>query len=271
MARTPSDATRFTATGPYASSSPSFNSSTPTPGPRIDFGSAPTNETAQQKIQRLRSAASAARRGKETTFDTAIRVGRIWADRAHRITAVGLIGLTVVSACVATAGITDMLLHNRRKRNDWLAEQQAKSARDLAEARQAEVRGEVTEDQMLLINRERAAVEAAEVKRLRPGVFKRVGGWLFGDLSKEELKGGRLGAGVSSVVDAVGLESAQGQKHDRSVLQAVEEKVEASRRQGERVEERLHPFGGPLDRQAQSAADAVTGSSRSWIDRLTGR
>ena len=93
---------------------------------------------------------------------------------------------------MATAGITDMLLHNRRKRNDWLAEQQAKSARDLADAKRAEMAGTITEDQMLLINRERAAVEAAEKKKNRPGVFKRVSEWLFSDLSKEEQKGGRL-------------------------------------------------------------------------------
>ncbi|KAK5107400.1 hypothetical protein LTR62_001304 [Meristemomyces frigidus] len=276
MARSPSDATRFTSTGPYASSSPSFNSSSGpkmSSGTTIDFGIAPANETPQQKVQRMRAAAASARRGKESGFDIAVRIGRIWADRSHRVATFGLIGLTVASACIATAGITDMLLHNRRKRNDWLAEQQAKTARDLAEARTALGEGRVTEDQMLLINRQRAADEAAEAKRTRPGVVKRVGGWLFSDVNKEETKGGRLAGGVQGAtqgtVDAVREAVQGGQRHDRSVLQSVEEKVEAGRTQIEEVARTR--FGGPLDREAQATADAVMGSSRSWIDRLMGR
>ena len=79
-----------------------------------------------------------------------------------------------------------MLLHNRRRRSEWLAEQKAKTAHDLAIAKQALAAGAVTEDQMLLINRERAAEEAAEAKRNRPGIFKRATGWLFSDVAKEE-------------------------------------------------------------------------------------
>lgn len=279
MARSPSDATRFTATGPYASSPTNFASNAPllgttNAGSQIDFGSAPSGETPQQKIARLRAAASLARRGKESRFDTVVRVGRVWADRAHRFTAVSLIGLTVVSGAVATAGITDMLLHNRRRRNEWLAEQQAKTAREVAEARRAQAAGSATEDQMLLINRERAADEAAEAKRNRPGVFKRATNWAFSGLSSEEQKGGRLGAAaaaVSGTASQVLPEEVQGQQHDRSVLQAVEEKVDAHRRQGEKVEEIVRPLGGPLDRQAQLALDSVSGSSRSWVSWVTGR
>ncbi|KAK5128342.1 hypothetical protein LTR85_003010 [Meristemomyces frigidus] len=280
MARSPSDATRFTATGPYASSSPSFNSNAPSfgasanAGTQIDFGSAPAGEQPQQKIARLRAAAALARRGKESQFDTVVRVGRVWADRAHRFTAVGLIGLTVVSGAVATAGIMDMLLHNRRRRNEWLAEQQAKSARDLAEARGAQATGTATEDQVLLINRERAAREAAEVKKNRPGMFKRTTNWLFSGLSTEEQKGGRLGAAAvagSAAIAPAAVSEASGQQHDRSMLQAVEDKDEAHRRPGEKLEEIVRPAGGPLDRQAQHTLDTVTGASRSWISRLTGR
>lgn len=55
---------------------------------------APSGETPQQKIARLRAAAAMARTGKESTFDSVVRVGRKWADRAHRVTAYSLIGLT---------------------------------------------------------------------------------------------------------------------------------------------------------------------------------
>ena len=278
MARSPSDATRFTATGPYASSSTSFGSSAPRSstttisGTQIDFGTAPAGETPQQKIQRLRAAATAARRGKESTFDTVVRVGRVWADRAHRITATGLIGLTVVAGCVATAGITDMLLHNRRRRNEWLAEKQARTKKDTAEARRAMAAGTATEDQMLLINRERAAEESAEAKRNAPGMFKRATSWLFSDVSAEEQKGGRLGAAVASAVPAAvaPVQQPEGQKHDRSVLKAVQEKVDSNRRQGEKALETVRPSGGPLDQQAQVVADSASNTSRSWLSRLTG-
>jgi len=45
-------------------------------------------------VKRLREAASRARDAKLTTFDKAIVRGRVWADRAHRFTALTLIGIT---------------------------------------------------------------------------------------------------------------------------------------------------------------------------------
>ncbi|USW55044.1 Putative cytochrome c oxidase assembly protein COX14 [Septoria linicola] len=278
MARSPSDATRFTSTGPYASST--FTSAAPsaTTSSRIDFGSAPSNETPQQKIQRLRAAAALAKQGRETTFDKTVRIGRVWADRAHRVTALSLIGLTILSGAVATAGITDMLMHNRRKRNEWLAQKQIESARDLAIATQAASQGTATEDQMLLINRERNARQAEIDKQNRPGMFKRASNWLFSDLSKEEQKGGRLGAAAAATESAAGTiaqkaeATAEETKQEaRHVLQAVEDKVEQHQRQGEKVPEMLVPAGGPLDRQAQVAFDNASQKTKSWTSWVTGR
>ncbi|KAF7188699.1 hypothetical protein HII31_09951 [Pseudocercospora fuligena] len=272
MPRSPSDATRFTSTGPYVSTKPSsstsFTSSNPaTTGTQINFGSAPPGETPQQKIARLRAAAALAKQGKETTFDKTVRIGRLWADRAHRVTALSLIGLAVVSGAVATAGITDMLMHNRRKRNEWLAQKQAESARDLAIARQAEAQGTATEDQILLINRERAAMEADIAKKNQPGMFKRASNWLFSGLSKEEQKGGRLGAMATAAESA----ASTAVQDTRSMIQAVEHKVEAQRSTGEMAQAILKPTGGPLDRQAQLAVDSASNTAKSWTSWLTGR
>lgn len=270
MARSSTDATRFTATGPYAASSPSFSSNpATTSGPQINFGApAPIGETPQQKIARLRAAAALAKSGalRETSFDRVVRVGRVWADRAHRVTALGLIGLTVLSTMVAAAGVTDMILHNRRRRTEFLEAQQAKSATDLAAAKVALEAGQVTEDQILLINRDRAAMEAEEAKRNRPGIFKRMTGSLFGDLSAEEQKGGRLGAGAREAA-ITPKEEMLGEREDRGVLQAVQEKVEQNRRTGERMEETVRPLGGPLDREAERASSAILSSSKSWFGR----
>jgi hypothetical protein len=267
MPRSPSEATRFTSNGP-----PNVAPIAPTSaGSQINFGQAPPNESPQQKISRLRAAAANAKRGKETGFDTAVRVGRVWADRAHKVTAISLIGLTVVAGVVATAGITDMLMHNRRRRNEWLAEKKAQSAAELLEARKAQSTGRITEDQMLLINRERVRAAAEEEKKNEPGMFKRAGSYLFGGLEKEEQKGGKLGAAAARAEEAVHpiKEKILGQDEDPGVLKSVEQKLDSHRREGEKVVELVKPFGGPLDRQAQAAANAVTG--KSWTSWLTGR
>lgn len=97
MARSVSDATRFTSTGPYASAKPgSF-----TPSSINIRKPAPAGETPQQKIARLRAAAAEARSGNEATFDKVVRVGRVWADRAHRFSAYTLIGFTGTDDAVA--------------------------------------------------------------------------------------------------------------------------------------------------------------------------
>ena len=69
----------------------------------------------------------------------------------------------------ATFAIGDMLIHNRRKRNEWLEEQQRKSAIALEEARQAANTGTANEDQILLLNRERAAAQAEAERKIKTG------------------------------------------------------------------------------------------------------
>jgi hypothetical protein len=82
--RSVADATRFTPTGPHAFT----RSSTP--------DSAAGGETPQERVARLREAARRAKVEKAagSTFDRLVDRGRLWADRAHRVTAVGLIGAT---------------------------------------------------------------------------------------------------------------------------------------------------------------------------------
>jgi len=95
MSRSAADATRFTSTTPHASAKPplsfrpNIQSSSPTPKK-----SGPAGETPLEKVKRLRAAANAAREAQVTTVDRLILRGRVWADRLHRITTLGLIGLT---------------------------------------------------------------------------------------------------------------------------------------------------------------------------------
>ncbi|CZT15827.1 uncharacterized protein RCC_01663 [Ramularia collo-cygni] len=274
MARSASDATRFTSTGPHAATKPaggatnfSANPAMSSSATQINFGSspAPSGETPQQKIARLRAAAALAKQGKESSFDKTVRIGRVWADRAHRVTAITLIGFTVVSAIVATAGITDMMLHNRRRRKEWFAEKQAESARAFAVAKQAEAAGVATEDQMLLINRAVVTMQAEAAKKNRPGIFKRAGTWL--GLSEEETKGGRLSQAAASttefVSDSIQDGAATVAEEGRGVLHAVEQKMEENRRHTEHLQQ-TNLVGGPLDRQAQVAVDTLSDKTSSW-------
>lgn len=189
------------------------------------------------------------------------------------MTAITLIGFTVVSAMVATAGITDMMLHNRRRRKEWFAEKQAESAREFAIAKQAEANGVATEDQMLLINRAVVQMQAEAAKKNRPGIFKRAGTWL--GLSDEEQKGGRLSQAVISeselVPDSVQEGVASIAEEGRGVLQAVEQKVEENRRHAEHLQKAASTVGGPLDRQAQLAVDSIANRTRNWTSWFGGK
>lgn len=58
-------------------------------------GGAAKTETPAEKVARLRAARAAARSQVQIgTWDRIVVTGRVWSDRIHRFTAVGLIGLT---------------------------------------------------------------------------------------------------------------------------------------------------------------------------------
>ncbi|KAL1301889.1 hypothetical protein AAFC00_006069 [Neodothiora populina] len=288
MVRSASDATRFTATTPTAyNKAPTSTASHSSTIQNLGHGATP-GETPQQKILRLRAAAAAARSGRETNFDRVVRTGRRWADRAHRVTAYSLIGLTVVSGVVASFAIGDMLMHNRRKRAEWLADQQAQHRGKLDEARLLLASGEkITEDQMLLINQERAAQEAYIAQKNKKGILTRAKESLFSTVSEEEKKGGKLlgqaesafetqvdGAKELGVVKAVGDKVAQTKELANKGVERVEQGLDqVEKKAGEIMDKRpvsLSPSvavaGGPLDREAEAAAEAVKSKSKSWTD-----
>ena len=89
MSRSAIDATRFTATGPFANAIRKSNN------PILKYARpAPPGETPQQKVIRLREAARRARQIEVSTFDKVVSVGRVWADRIHRTTVYVLVGTT---------------------------------------------------------------------------------------------------------------------------------------------------------------------------------
>ncbi|TKA69271.1 hypothetical protein B0A49_08366 [Cryomyces minteri] len=279
MPRSATDATRFTATRPYA------NSKTSSPS-TINFGGPPsTNETPQQKVARLREAARRAKLGQDSTFDRVVDKGRVWADRAHRFVALGLIAATGICGTVAVLALGDMVLYNRRKRNEWLKDQQEEHRVKLIAAREAEALGTPSDDQMLLLNRERAAEEAETARKAKKGIFARAKAYLYSGLSTGEEQDGKAvstGKELSEEGKEKGVEAngklrevwqevkdktAQATSTDLGILEAVNQQ----RRTGEKVEETLHPTGGPLDREAENAAAAASNASKGWTSWMIRR
>lgn len=173
-------------------------------------------------------------------------------------------------------------MHNRRKRRQWLQEQQRQSAIALQAAHEAAAKGVATEDQILMLNVERAAQEAEVERTARKGIFARARDSMFGESSKEEEKGGRILAEVraaqaqaqqaqpASTISA----TAEGFLEDVNTgIEQVKSKVKTAAQATEKVfgSASTVALGGPLDRQAQVSADALSRQTRSWVSWVTGR
>ena len=180
---------------------------------------------------------------------------------------------TVISGVTASFAIGDMLMHNRRKRNEWLADQQAKHQVKINEAR-------VAFNQILLLNQERTKVEAAELQKNRPGMISRI----FSSAPKEEQQGGNLGAAAraaaSNVQDTASAAASEVQHtataakekvKDLGIVKAVEDKVEEHKWQKPQTVGAEAVIGGPLDREAAASVLAVQEKSKSWTNWLLRR
>lgn len=91
--RSATDATRFTSTTPQPKSKASSG-----PAGKGGAGGAPGGETLEQRVQRLRAAHQAARAAPLSMADRVADKGRKVFDVMHKVTLVGLIGFTGMSA-----------------------------------------------------------------------------------------------------------------------------------------------------------------------------
>lgn len=174
----------------------------------------------------------------------------------------------VVCGVFATFAIGDMLIHNRRKRREWLEEQQKKSAIDLEAAREAFSRGTANENQILLLNRERAAAEAEMERSGKKGVFSKAREAMFGSGSQQD---GKVLAEVKATQDR--SKTAKVAAATSGFLEDVNTEARSVATQAKESWDRnvASKVGGPLDRQAEATANAVTNYSRGWISWVTGR
>ncbi|ELR03280.1 hypothetical protein VC83_07286 [Pseudogymnoascus destructans] len=272
MARSPADATRFTSTTPHATKPFYPTSSNPGPStlPSNEAAAAPAGETPQQKVRRLREAANRAREGRLTGFDRVVMTGRVWADRAHRVTALGLIGVTCIAGAVTVYALGDMMIYNRRRRREYFAEQKAINEAATQDAAVALRSGTATAEQLKLLEQQRgqAAVaaemrqKAQEMREARAnaaaapvaaekgegkGIMASATGWLFKGLKTEDRP--EVGYG-----NAVG---------ERGVARAVE----ARRAEVAATEREREANGGPLDRLGTEEEEEGKGGWTSFMTR----
>lgn len=204
-------------------------------------------------------------------MDKVVRVGRVLADRAHRTTAWGLIGLTVVCGVFATFAIGDMLIHNRRKRKEWLEEQQKKSAIALDEARAAAARGAADEDQILLLNRERVAAAAEAERKAQTGIFGKARNAMFGS-SREASGESKIISEVKTAQERRGQTSTKVSQPSGFLDDVKADINDIATKTKDSAKRILDPaMGGPLDRQAAATVNAISHQSKGWLSWVSGR
>lgn len=165
---------------------------------------------------------------------------------------------------VTVYALGDMMIHNRRKRREYFAEQQAVHAAQVYEAQQAIRRGTASEEQQSLVQREEQIrqAEAAKNAPKGPGVFARSKEWLFSGLKKEE-EGGAFSTSEEKVgYDGTVAEDEIVRSGESKIMKAVEERKTEVAEAAERAtknEVEIQRRGGPLDQYATGVA--TTGAS----------
>ncbi len=182
------DATRFTATTPFATSrlearpsagQPSFSSSAsssasastsssssrfqspsggsqpPSQPPRRpgnpSSSASSATETPEQRVARLRAAHLAARTARISPLDRLMARTRYLFDSVHRLAIVGLIGFTGIAGLLTLYTSVDMLRYNRQRKVEFQAAQKQMEADGLLAARLAFMQGKATPEQAAIV------------------------------------------------------------------------------------------------------------------------
>ncbi|KAI1775985.1 hypothetical protein F4818DRAFT_415661 [Hypoxylon cercidicola] len=174
--RSVADATRFTSNTPHAkakaaSTPSSATSSSPQASPRPSHNRTPppgmsghaSPETIEERVRRLRAAHLAARKHETSRFDRVVDVSRRYFDAAHKFTVMGLIGFSGLALFVTLYATADMMVYNRKRRNEFFALRKQLRADSLEAARLAYMTGTASDEQVAL-------VEDAEAKARQSGM-----------------------------------------------------------------------------------------------------
>ncbi|RAK99723.1 cytochrome c oxidase assembly protein COX14 [Aspergillus ibericus CBS 121593] len=267
MSRSAADATRFTATGPYAHSKPgsaapyklpsSMAQSGPSPSSQPHLGPGGKPETPKEKVERLRAQARAARLAQSTSrVDNMIEIGRRFANKAHKTMVYTLIAASGVCGALTVYSVISLTLYNRRQRALWVE----KELQRLQDAKTAYADGTATSEQLELLKNEKIGEifqqKKEEAKAQRP--WNQVKQYLLGGLKQDE-----KAPNTSSIPDSV-LDDANNNKP--GVLEALNAKAAEDAKAAVPAASK-----GQLDTLAENAEDAAKQTTRSWKSWFTGR
>ncbi|KAG5752220.1 hypothetical protein H9Q72_003645 [Fusarium xylarioides] len=261
--RSVKDATRFTSTIPHATSKAAQRT------PRIP------GETPEQRVRRLRQAHLAAQHASISKTDKFIDASRRIFDVAHRWTVGSIVVFTVVAAVVSGYSVWDMVRYNRARRAEWVEAQKLLEADELAMARLAYIKGEATEEQILLVEEANQAAEARGEK-LPPLLeapshrthFEEHIKPTFKENTEETVTKPSSGKGVLGVFSGV-LGGGEKKEESTQSLQDYQTQSVESGTVKVRLEEAMaaererQQNGGPLDRLGVEPAGGST-PNRSW-------
>lgn len=293
-------------TPPFASRQPAAPSPSPKPLPtqttQSKYPPGPPNETPREKVARLRAAYRLAKsRAALSPLDRAILTGRRVADTAHRIVAYGLIGfsgkpyaplfntpnanfplLTTnivihlgIASVVAIYAMIDLIRHNRRQKRAWID----RELQRLHDAKVAFVQDTATEEQLHLLQQERAGDEMVEKAKREKERRKRESWW----------GRGKALVGLGWKGDDKNLSTTQAEEvevspeerflnegrwlvgAEKSITQTLRGLWESNRRRAgeEKMDHMPGQHGGPLDVSAKNVTETVKGKTATrsgWLD-----
>ncbi|KAL3477867.1 cytochrome oxidase c assembly-domain-containing protein [Aspergillus californicus] len=259
MSRSAADATRFTATGPYANSK---SGAAPYKLPGFLENSSPKSqnngpggnkETPKEKVERLRAQARAARLAQSTSrMDQAVDFGRRFANKAHKTMVYTLITASGICGALTVYSMISLTLYNRRQRALWIE----KEVQTLRDAQSAFVGGTATSEQLELLKKEKIGEifkeKREEERAQRP--WNKAKAFLFGGLKDEETASSAAAAGTveNNKSPVLGALSVADPKLSQGSPSAA-------------------PPPGQLDVIAENAEMAAKQTTRSWKSWLTGR
>ena len=171
---------------------------------------------------------------------------------------------TVVAGGVTLFSLGDMIVYNRRKRKAYYEEQNLLAYQRLQEAKEAAIKGIATEEQILVLNRARAADEAEEVRKNKKTVWKSLKSVFSSEgLRKDDVGSATAGGSTTSLQFTPNVETTSADPSKSTILEALEEK----RREGEKTLEDRGVAGGPLDKLAEQAtsSDSSRGGWTTWF------
>ncbi|KAK8022937.1 hypothetical protein PG991_006818 [Apiospora marii] len=108
-------------------------------------------ESLDEKVRRLRAAHLAAKNHDVSRLDKVIGGTRRYMDAAHRFTVMGLIGFSGLALVVTVYATVDMMMYNRKRRNEFFAMQQTLQSDSLDAARLAYMTGKASDEQITMV------------------------------------------------------------------------------------------------------------------------